>query len=48
MAMPWKLAVHVAELVWIVLQGWMSSCLLVAEEIALALYNGEIRPFHVG
>ncbi|CAA6669003.1 unnamed protein product [Spirodela intermedia] len=36
MAMPWRLVFHMAEVVWMVLQGWLSSCLMVADEIARA------------
>ncbi|CAA7405948.1 unnamed protein product [Spirodela intermedia] len=48
MAMPWRLVFHMAEVVWMVLQGWLSSCLMVADEIARALRSGDIGPFPVG
>nr|XP_009385571.2 PREDICTED: uncharacterized protein LOC103972899 [Musa acuminata subsp. malaccensis] len=34
MAMPWELAVYIVNMVWDALDGWISSCLSVADEIA--------------
>ncbi|XP_072975647.1 uncharacterized protein [Typha angustifolia] len=48
MAMPWGLAVYIMNMVWIVLDDWISSCVTVADEIARALRTGDIGPFPVG
>ncbi|KAF7019441.1 hypothetical protein CFC21_032617 [Triticum aestivum] len=45
MTMLWGLA---AYMVWAVLAGWVSACLLVANEIARGMRAGEIGPFVVG
>ncbi|KAG2617617.1 uncharacterized protein LOC120664681 [Panicum virgatum] len=48
MTMPWGVAVCIVDMVWAVLAGWVSTCLLVANEVARAMRNGEIGPFVVG
>ncbi|XP_047066549.1 uncharacterized protein LOC124674549 [Lolium rigidum] len=48
MAMPWGLAAHIVDMVWALLAGWVSTCLVVANEIARAMRGGEIGPFIVG
>ena len=48
MTMPWRVAVCIVDMVWAVLAGWVSTCLLVANEVACAMRNGEIGPFVVG
>ncbi|KAF6158557.1 hypothetical protein GIB67_040071 [Kingdonia uniflora] len=48
MAMPWGMALSLAKVVWIAVCEWISSCMLVAHEIARALRVGDIGPFHVG
>ncbi|KAF8716243.1 hypothetical protein HU200_019123 [Digitaria exilis] len=48
MTMPWGVAVCIVDMVWVVLAGWVSTCLVVANEIARAMRNGEIGPFVVG
>ncbi|XP_004303434.1 PREDICTED: uncharacterized protein LOC101313620 [Fragaria vesca subsp. vesca] len=48
MAMPWSVTVWMAEIVWIVLTGWVSSCLTVADELASSIRTGDIGPFNVG
>nr|CAB3464494.1 unnamed protein product [Digitaria exilis] len=45
MTMPWGVAVCIVDMVWVVLAGWVSTCLVVANEIARAMRNGEIGPF---
>ncbi|RLM99593.1 hypothetical protein C2845_PM06G01770 [Panicum miliaceum] len=48
MTMPWGVAVCIVDMVWAVLAGWVSTCLVVANEVARAMRNGEIGPFVVG
>ncbi|PIA48172.1 hypothetical protein AQUCO_01400625v1 [Aquilegia coerulea] len=48
MAMPWGMTLWMAKMVWMALCGWVSSCLTVAHELAQALRNGDVGPFHVG
>ncbi|XP_024313877.1 uncharacterized protein LOC100831464 [Brachypodium distachyon] len=48
MTMPWGLAAYMVDMVWAVLAGWVSTCLLVANEIARGMRAGEIGPFIVG
>ncbi|XP_057983512.1 uncharacterized protein LOC131168229 [Malania oleifera] len=48
MAMPWAMTLWMARMVWIVLSGWVSSCLTVADDIASSIRTGDISPFHVG
>ncbi|KAG6743713.1 hypothetical protein POTOM_052414 [Populus tomentosa] len=47
MAMPWGMAVWMANMVWVALIGWVSSCLTVADELASSLRTGDIGPFHI-
>ena len=46
--MPWGMALWMANMVWVALIGWVSSCLTVADELASSLRTGDIGPFHVG
>ena len=48
MTMSWGLAAHIVDMVWMVLAGWVSTCLVIAGEIARGMRNGEISPFVVG
>ncbi|KAM3295560.1 hypothetical protein ACQJBY_038063 [Aegilops geniculata] len=48
MAMPRGLTAYMVDMVWAVLAGWVSACLLVANEIARGMRAGEIGPFVVG
>ncbi|XP_062112018.1 uncharacterized protein LOC133823350 [Humulus lupulus] len=48
MGMPWGMTLWMAKMVWIALSGWVSSCLIVADEIATSFRTGDIGPFHVG
>ncbi|XP_074586213.1 uncharacterized protein LOC141841916 [Curcuma longa] len=48
MAMPWSLAIYVMGMVWVVLHGWVSTCLMIADEIAHGLRSGEIGTLPVG
>ncbi|XP_024189561.1 uncharacterized protein LOC112193598 [Rosa chinensis] len=48
MAMPWNMTLWMAEMVWLDLTGWVSSCLTVADELATSLRTGDIGPFDVG
>ncbi|PRQ44235.1 hypothetical protein RchiOBHm_Chr3g0476991 [Rosa chinensis] len=45
MAMPWNMTLWMAEMVWLDLTGWVSSCLTVADELATSLRTGDIGPF---
>ncbi|KAJ6967930.1 hypothetical protein NC653_035995 [Populus alba x Populus x berolinensis] len=47
MAMPWGMALWMANMVWVALIGWVSSCLTVADELASSLRTGDIGPFHI-
>lgn len=38
--MPWELAMYIMIMVWDALDGWISSCVLVADEIATVLRTG--------
>ncbi|KAF9679558.1 hypothetical protein SADUNF_Sadunf06G0027300 [Salix dunnii] len=48
MAMPWSMAIWIANMVWVGLIGLVSTCLIVADELASSLRTGDIGPFHVG
>lgn len=48
MAMPWSMTLWMAEMVWLALTGWVTSCLTVADEVASSLRTGDIGPFNVG
>jgi hypothetical protein len=48
MTLPWGVAACVVDMVWAVLTGWVSMCLVVANEVARAMRNGDIGPFVVG
>ncbi|XP_037455361.1 uncharacterized protein LOC119325738 isoform X2 [Triticum dicoccoides] len=48
MGMPRGLSAYMVDMVWAVLAGWVSACLLVANEIARGMRAGEIGPFVVG
>ncbi|XP_077218811.1 uncharacterized protein LOC143853002 [Tasmannia lanceolata] len=48
MAMPWRMAIYIVKMVWMMLNGWVSSCLMVANEIARSLRTGDVGPFHIG
>ncbi|XP_030485034.1 uncharacterized protein LOC115701388 [Cannabis sativa] len=48
MAMPWGMTLWMTKMVWLALSGWVSSCLIVADEIATSFRTGDISPFHVG
>ncbi|XP_068660558.1 uncharacterized protein [Aristolochia californica] len=48
MVLPWSYAFYVMKVVWIIMNGWVSSCLIVADEIARSIRTGEIGPFHIG
>ncbi|XP_065050261.1 uncharacterized protein LOC135680307 [Musa acuminata AAA Group] len=42
MAMPWELAVYIMYMVWDALDGWILSCVLVADEIARSLGTSNV------
>lgn len=48
MVMPLEMAVWTGQMVWMALSGWITSCLIVADEIAVSLRTGDIGAFHVG
>uniref|UniRef100_A0A6N2K0E7 Uncharacterized protein n=1 Tax=Salix viminalis TaxID=40686 RepID=A0A6N2K0E7_SALVM len=48
MAMPWSMAIWIANMVWVGLIGLVSTCLIVADELASSLRTGDIGPFHHG
>ena len=37
MAMPWDMALSIAGNVWVLLDGWISTCFLAADEVARLL-----------
>uniref|UniRef100_A0A0E0LII1 Uncharacterized protein n=1 Tax=Oryza punctata TaxID=4537 RepID=A0A0E0LII1_ORYPU len=45
MTMSWGLTAYIVDMVWMVLAGWVSTCLVIAGEIARGMRNGEISPF---
>ncbi|URD72488.1 hypothetical protein MUK42_08648 [Musa troglodytarum] len=45
MAMPWELAVYIVNMVWDALDGWISSCVSVADEIAGVLRASSATAF---
>ncbi|KAK9671240.1 hypothetical protein RND81_12G015600 [Saponaria officinalis] len=47
MAISWSVTMWVSKMVWLGLVGWVSSCLVVADEIARSLRSGDIGAFHV-
>lgn len=48
MAMRWSLVIYFMSVVWAVLNGWVSACLMVADEIARGLRAGDIGPLPIG
>ncbi|XP_058211353.1 uncharacterized protein LOC131323529 [Rhododendron vialii] len=48
MAVLLGMTLFVARMVLVALIGWVTSCLSVADEIAISLRSGGIGPFHVG
>ncbi|KAM0947834.1 hypothetical protein DsansV1_C07g0071801 [Dioscorea sansibarensis] len=48
MAMQWNLALYFMRMVWMVLNGWVSACLIVADEIARAFRAGDVGPLPLG
>ncbi|KAB5551715.1 hypothetical protein DKX38_009026 [Salix brachista] len=44
--MPWSMAIWIANMVWVGLIGLVSTCLIVADELASSLRTGDIGPFH--
>ncbi|XP_050383474.1 uncharacterized protein LOC126800200 [Argentina anserina] len=48
MAIPWSMNLWMAEIVWMVLTGWVTSCLTAADELAASLRTGDVGPFNVG
>ncbi|KAL9255365.1 hypothetical protein AKJ16_DCAP20530 [Drosera capensis] len=48
MAVPWKVSIWIAKMVWLALASWVSSCLIVADDIASSLPSGDIGAFYVG
>ena len=47
MAVPWGSTLWMAKMVWLALCGWITSCLIVADEIASSFQTGDMGPFHV-
>ncbi|KAK4757362.1 hypothetical protein SAY87_018663 [Trapa incisa] len=41
-------AIWAAEIIFLALKGWVSSILIVADEVASSLRSGDIGPFHIG
>ncbi|XP_037450115.1 uncharacterized protein LOC119320087 [Triticum dicoccoides] len=39
---PWRMEARLAETVWVVLLGWLSSCLTVAGDVARALRSSDL------
>ncbi|KAL5196885.1 hypothetical protein ABZP36_000397 [Zizania latifolia] len=39
---------YIVDMVWAVLASWVSTFLVIADEIARAMRSGEISPFSVG
>ncbi|WVZ62447.1 hypothetical protein U9M48_012198 [Paspalum notatum var. saurae] len=48
MAMPWGVAAGIVDMVWAVLAAWVSTCLVIANELARGMRSGDIGPFVVG
>lgn len=48
MAMRWSLAIYFMGMVWMALNGWVSACLIVADEIARSFRAGDVGPLHLG
>ncbi|ONM58925.1 hypothetical protein ZEAMMB73_Zm00001d021874 [Zea mays] len=46
MTMPWGLAACIVDMVWAVLAGWVSTCLVIANEVARGMRSGEIGAVH--
>ncbi|TXG70148.1 hypothetical protein EZV62_005083 [Acer yangbiense] len=46
MAVHWGMTLWMANMVWIALRGWVSSCFTVADEVAGSIRTGDIGPFH--
>ncbi|XP_074320583.1 uncharacterized protein LOC141657304 [Silene latifolia] len=47
MAMPWSVTLWMSEMVWLALIGWVSSCFIIADEIANSLRSADIAVFHL-
>ncbi|KAF8395657.1 hypothetical protein HHK36_019607 [Tetracentron sinense] len=45
MAMPWNMALWMVKMVWMALSGLVSSCLMVADDIAGSLRTGDVECF---
>jgi hypothetical protein len=39
---PWRMEARLAETVWVVLLGWLSSCLTVASDVARAIRSNDL------
>lgn len=48
MAIPCSMTLWIGKMVWLAISGWVVALLSMADEIANALRNGDIGPFHVG
>jgi hypothetical protein len=48
MTMSWRLVACIVDMVWAVLAGWVSTCLVIANEVARGMRSREISPFVVG
>ncbi|XP_006492517.2 uncharacterized protein LOC102610363 [Citrus sinensis] len=48
MAVTCGFILWMAKMVWIAIKGWVSSCLIVADELASSLRTGDIGPLNVG
>ncbi|KAF4370757.1 hypothetical protein F8388_025136 [Cannabis sativa] len=42
MAMPWGMTLWMTKMVWLALSGWVSSCLIVADEIATSFRTDDL------
>lgn len=48
MAVTCGFILWMVRMVWIAIKGWVSSCLIVADELASSLRTGDIGPLNVG
>ncbi|XP_057547660.1 uncharacterized protein LOC130826133 [Amaranthus tricolor] len=48
MAMPWSMTLWISKMVWLALAGWITSCLIIADEIAGSIRSGDIGAFNIG
>ncbi|KAL3830418.1 hypothetical protein ACJIZ3_019220 [Penstemon smallii] len=47
MGVGWSMIIQLARMIWKGVRGWVVSCLILADEIAVSLRTGDLSPYHV-